>query len=301
LQPGQDLPASTLGGKLHEIVPPRNRILNPNTPWSRYAMGEKNQKNPQPSDSYDGANVGGNRSWGVVDDSCDGIIEAQLVLDGQRHVATTRILSTCPDFAPDRRPFFALSDELADRDSLARAAKDGTTQDRMLEVADLFERVIETASLINLDATRQKLLGENAYYGRKNRRGLPQVRQKSMTRDDVPFVDLTPALLPNAPSVSEPQDPVPYVDVIGMAHRKLADFDTLIDFLRLRPDHVRELVRPPFGRFWQLKPDPAISRIPDSATAGLIVMRLMTCVCPLTCAIQTPFRSRSRGSSTKPS
>ncbi len=256
LQPGQDLPPVTLGGRLHEIVLPENRILNPNTPWSRYAMRQADQHNPAPSDSYDGANVGDNRSWGVVDDSCDGIIEAHLVLGGQRFSATARILSSCPDYAPDRRPFFALADELADRDLPAHTAKSGTMDDRMVEIADLFERVIETASMINLDSTRQKFLGENADFGQENPRGLPKTDERSMTKADVPYVDLAPALLIEGGKVSVPQDQVPRVDAIGVAHRKLADFDTLIDFLRSRPDHIRKLVRPPFGRFWQLKRQP---------------------------------------------
>ena len=74
------------------------------------------QQDPAPSDSYDGANVGDNRSWGVVDDSCDGVIEGQLVVDGRRFVATARVISSCPDFAPDRRPFYSIADDLEDRD-----------------------------------------------------------------------------------------------------------------------------------------------------------------------------------------
>ena len=57
LPPGVALPTETLGGRLHEIVPERNRILNPNTLWSHYIMDERGD-DPQPSDSYDGSQCG---------------------------------------------------------------------------------------------------------------------------------------------------------------------------------------------------------------------------------------------------
>jgi hypothetical protein len=100
LPQGVALPPVTLGGRLHDIVPPENRILNPNTPWSRHIM-DANQDDPQPSDSYDGANVGISRSWGVVDDTCDGIIEAQVVLNNNRHVARSR---ACCRVVPTMHP-----------------------------------------------------------------------------------------------------------------------------------------------------------------------------------------------------
>ena len=159
--PGEALAPVTLGGRLYDIVPEKNRILNSHTPWSSYVMNQREQQDPQPSDSYDGANVGGSRSWGVVDDSCDGIIEARLVIGGARHVATARVLSSCPDFAPDRRPFNSLADDLADRDKPPLIVNEETKEETEREIVDLFERAYETASLINLDAIRMRGIIEN--------------------------------------------------------------------------------------------------------------------------------------------
>jgi hypothetical protein len=64
LQPGEQFPPKTEQGRLHEIVPVQNRILNPNTPWSTYVMDATGQSDPQPSDSYDGADIGNGISWG---------------------------------------------------------------------------------------------------------------------------------------------------------------------------------------------------------------------------------------------
>jgi hypothetical protein len=263
LPPGVALPAKTLGGRLYEIVPEKNRILNPNTKWSRYILNPgSGGDDPQPSDSYDGANVGDNRSWGVVDDTCDGIIEAQVVLNNQRFVATARVFSSCPDFAPDRRPFYSIADDLADRDTtkIELPRVDQTTREEtQAEIADLFERAFETASLFNLDAMRERAIVENS--GSPNYPGMPQIDEGSMTGEDQPPADLTAQFFPRRDSAqSVPQLRLPYAAAAQFAHSPLCDIETLLDFLRRRPDEVKELIRPPFGYFQDIakkkKPGP---------------------------------------------
>jgi hypothetical protein len=251
LEPGEDAPPAALAGRLHQIVPPENRILNGNSAWSHYAMNRPLQMDPAPSDSYDGANVGSNLSWGVVDDTCDGIIEAQLVVDGRRFTAAARVLSTCPDFAPDRRPFYSLADDLQDRD--LSDPPDGSLESMQHEVADFFKRISEAASVINLDATRYKLICENLSQDLPENRNSPQVDFRSLTGKDQPYADLAPALVPDETAAGSPQDWLRFADVARLAHGKLASFDTLMEFLVTRRDHVLRLLRPPFGRFRQLK------------------------------------------------
>jgi hypothetical protein len=258
-QPGEIVARQILPGVLHEIVPERNRILNPNTPWSSYVMNEKGQTDPQPCDSYDGADVGDWRSWGVVDDTCDGIITAQLVVAGQRFVATARVLSGVPDFAPDRRPFVSLAADLADRDL---PPAEVTLEDTTEEIVDLFARVFETAGLMNLDAMRYKAIMININDPPPpNYQGLPQIDEKMMTREDTPYVDLIPKELNSDKIAQESEgvqfEPLPYTEVVKVAHAQLTDLITLKDFLHTRKEHVRKLIRPPYGRFSQLaeKPD----------------------------------------------
>jgi hypothetical protein len=259
LPPGQALDRVTLGGRLHDIVPQENRILNDRTKWTKYVMDAKGQEDPQPSDSYDGANVGDNCSWGVVDDSCDGIIEAQVVIDGVRHVATARVLSSCPDFAPDRRPLNSFADDLADRDKgpIAVDPKDHEQIElTQAEIADLFARAFETASLINLDSNRYRAISENG----SNAASRPQVNSDSMTGKDKPPADLTADLFASAPDPKGGN--LPYTDVAHFRHGELCDVETLLDFLQQHADEVKRLIRPPFGRFEQLarrrgsKPNP---------------------------------------------
>lgn len=268
LPPGLALPGVTLGGRLHEIVPEANRFLNPYTPWSRYIMNERGD-DPQPSDSYDGTNVGLNRSWGVVDDTCDGIIEAQVVIKGRRYVATTRIFSSCPDYAPDRRPFYSVADDLADRDLPPLEITPATISDTQREIADLFVRAFETASLFNLDAMRERAVVENAGEAGANQ-NLPHTDDRSMTAADrgideseagfktPPYADLTADLFPHPPQekVDVPGFQLPYSAAAQFKHAALCDIETLLDVLMARGDRVKHLVRPPFGRFRELSKHP---------------------------------------------
>jgi hypothetical protein len=262
LPPGEALPKETLGGRLHDIVPERNRILNPHTPWSRYVMDAVDQQDPLPSDSYDGANVGSSRSWGVVDDSCDGIIEARVVIKGERYVARARVLSSCPDFAPDRRPFNSLADDLADRDLKPVDVSDDTKRQTEREIVDLFQRAYETASLINLDAIRTRGIMENIYWAGRQYPRAPHINYLSMTAGDkVPgkqyYSSITAQLFKRPPAPNVPAqppilanvDPVPYSTTARFVHGPLCDIDTLLDTLVLEYQRIQRLIRPPFDRF----------------------------------------------------
>jgi len=233
-------------------------------------MDAKGQADPQPSDSYDGADIGDGASWGVVDDTCDGVIQAQLVVWGTRLVATTRVTSSSPDFAPDRRPFFSLADDLADRDLDPLPPIDQhTAPETEEEVADLFQRALETARMLSLDGTRYHAINNNqSDPPPKNYPNLPQMDARSMSKADVPdnwhkpFPDELIAnnnFPPTRASWSTREEPLPYSDVAKEAHEPLADIDVLIDFLQTRANFVRRLVRPPWGRFCQLDVDPGLA------------------------------------------
>lgn len=278
--PGEALPSVTLGGRLHDIVPETNRILNPNTSWSTYINYASRQQDPQPADSYDGANVGRQRSWGVVDDSCDGIIEARLVIHGVRYVARARVLSSCPDFAPDRRPLYSLADDLADRDLQLPIVDKTTKEETEREIVDLFERAYETASLINLDATRFRGIIENLGGDRLPDRFPPHMNFLSMTEADKArkkeYAEVTADLFkkpkgdPNIPHPPDERkmDPVPYSTAARFVHGPLCDIDTLLDTLVVDSERIRKLIRPPFGRISELaRSDPEFRNPRDTRAA----------------------------------
>jgi hypothetical protein len=261
LPPGYALPPSTLSGPIHEIVPSENRILNGGTPWSTYVMATVDkQQDPQPSDSYDGANTGENISWGVVDDTCDGVIEADLVIRGERFLAHARVFSSCPDYAPDRRTFYSFADELADRD-LQAALPDRPTEQDLAEagvaVGDLFQRVFELASVVNLAATRNHGILENSGSDVKNPKWLPKIGPETMTKEDTPFAKLIAELAPPTAGLDgASSNPELYASVAALAHARLSDVETLLDFLASDPARIQQMLRPPFGRFSELPERP---------------------------------------------
>jgi len=238
------------------IIRPENRMLNPDTSWTSYDGSYARFLNPEPSDTYDGAGIGNGISWGIVDDTCDGTIDAILVIGLQRFQATARIFVGPPDYAPDRRPFVSLADDLVDRDH-GTQDEDQVTQ---AEIADLFQRIFETVSLTNLDNTRSRHLRENRGNGftsgvqrLPDGRLLPAVNNDSMTDADRPFARRTAEELPDQPS---PQRPLRYVDLANSTHAALADVDALEQFLRENAEHMRLLLRPPYGSLRELPAQP---------------------------------------------
>jgi hypothetical protein len=257
-------------GRTYDIVAAANRILNPDATWLRYRLGDKGSPEtsgyfyPFPPDSYDGAgqhpgpneaadgrDQGSEQSWGVVDDTCDGVITAHLVINGQQLSATARICVGPPDYAPDRRFFVSIADDLADRDLELITAQTMQTDIAGTQrgLADLFQRVWETASLSNLDAIRERALADNA--NAPAVKGLPAVDQNSMRPKDKPWADAN--VKANIPPTDEPSDELIFTRLIELAHAPLADQDALIDFFSQHADRLRAMVRPAYGDFDQLQ------------------------------------------------
>ena len=225
-------------GRVHEIVPEENRFLNENSTWSKYSMVTGVFEDPQPQDGYDGADNLDNRSWAVVDDTCDTLIEAWCVVQGRRLTAQARSFSGPQDFAPDRRPFLSLQDDLEDRDFVPVPEDDGVLRS---EVIELFRRIFETANLINLDDHRQRGLSDNVGYQGDHvvpTKGLPKTGPESMTAFDKPYVDRAPPLMPGQ-IVSDYADldnhsRLPYSEVPTFVHSQFQDGVVLMDFLKRR-------------------------------------------------------------------
>jgi hypothetical protein len=243
-------------GRMHEVVKLENRILSGDSAWTRFIGAVPGQTDPQPGDNYDGAACGTQRSWGVVDDTCDGIIEAHLVVGPrrQRLSAYARVTVGAPDYAPDRRTFVSLADDLQDRESGQDVPP--MTED---EVADLFKRVWETASQINVDAERYRAVRWQPLQDPP-----PLTDLGSMTAADGDFVRVA-RLMPRLPpeQAGVPSDLLDYADNAATAHSRHASKYELISFLRTDPGHVRRLVRPPYGRFRQLQVTPAAAPNPE--------------------------------------
>jgi hypothetical protein len=239
----------------HMMVKPENRILNPQSPWTQYNADETRFLSPQPSDTYDGSDIDQERSWGVVDDTCDVLVECDLVIDGVRIQAQSRIAAGPPHFAPDRRPFVSLADDLKDRDEPLPGGTTTLTQGESQEdlehrINDLFQRALEVAGLVNVDANRNRAIRTNGDSTLVP--GTPHTDNLMMTTSDVPYANLTATDWQSVPHAR-----LPLSDFVQEAHGPLADLDSMVIKLREEAARIRLMIRPPYGYFRQLPTVPA--------------------------------------------
>jgi hypothetical protein len=162
--------------------------------------------------------------------------------------AHANIFVAPPDFGPDRRPFLSLADELDDRggDSTSRSAA-LTSGDRELWVQDLFERVYETVSLLNLDHFQNERsirlrgsqeLRSKAIPGDK----LATPRNHAMTNRDKLRNDQEDRI----PARSDVER-LPLSEHAKTRHRLLQDIDALKKLVENNPKRLQELIRAPFA------------------------------------------------------
>jgi hypothetical protein len=241
-----------------------NAFLDPRAGWFGARMSAQLQAVIQPADTYDGSEQTRNDdgpALGVVDDTCEARIEVTLALRGGAPMkAVANVFAGPPDFAPDRRPFLSLADELNDRaaDATARnAAMSAADLDAWVE--DLFERIYETVSLLNVDHWRSErgltLTGNRLRAAPIAGDGVPQPRQALGGQDAMRNPDLTIA----APTAD---DPLPLSTHARMRHRTLADLQSLRDFIAQNPDRLAQLVRQPFEIERQEGGDATTMRMP---------------------------------------
>jgi hypothetical protein len=246
-----DAPSGSI--RQFEIVPARNRILNPAASWPRFRP-TSDLEQPEPADTFDGVvdlpsgNLGG-RSWGIVDDTCDLIISVVVEIGPQRFTATGRATVAPPDFAPDRRPFMSLADDLADRELPSLTKDQIASPVTVAEIADLFQRVFETVSLTNLDALRGNMLRDQIA---AKPDPVPHTDKRSMTAADRPLADQIPQILEST-AVDER---LQCAQIAHDVHSEIADIDNMIALFRTQSERIRHLLRPPYARVADLPETP---------------------------------------------
>jgi hypothetical protein len=212
-------------------LPAERLVLDPAAAWCVYiAPGGSSSPdtNTQPPSLFafeDVENVS-ERALGLVDDMCDGLIECTL--PGVT-AAAARVVVTPPDYAPDRRPFVSLADDLkdrVDRDDVLDRAYVGDARTRM-EIHDLMERVFETVGLLNADFTN-----EYAGYWNENEVQASGPRARRVIR---PF--------PQFDFIGE--DPLPLTARARDRHRRFAALEVFETILREHPALLSTIVREP--------------------------------------------------------
>ena len=221
-----------------------NAFLDPDAGW----FGARTQPFVVPGDTYDVRNRAQTTgaSLGVVDDTCEARIEVLLALPGSSRPLRALANAFCgpPDFGPDRRPFLSAADELNDRsaDAAARSTAMTRTQ-RDAWVEDLFERVYETVSLLNIDFYRAlrgiEQLSPDRLRPTPIAEGLSDPRRAMGGRDALRNELFT------VDAVSDNQ-PLPLSEHARSRHRVLSDLQELRKFLAQSPGRLQALVRGPF-------------------------------------------------------
>lgn len=270
LPPGAFEPPMTEYGNIQKMTRKENRILSSDSPWVGFNFRTDNTpKWPTPMDSYDGARVGSGNGWGLIDDTCDLTLKAEMSVAGKHHVARARSFAGPPDFAPDKRPMYSIKDELEDRDLPPAEFDKQKTPD---DVLDLFRRIFETASLMNLDQRRSWALAGNAQLLSQSDpddpdwdNGItPRVGPRSMRESDKPLADLVPNYTPGQGDTVKPKsgdnDRLPYTQVVQQVHARMCDSPVLRAFLARDPNRVRQIVRPPFGYVSELPKIPGVQQ-----------------------------------------
>jgi hypothetical protein len=244
---------------MHTIVPEENRILNPNASWPRYNVDTAKNNFPLPGAIYDGyADLDtGDVCLGVVDDACDAVITASLspyFEDAQPPAPTAyaRVLCGPPHFAPDRRHLYSFVEDLADRDPGSLHQSELTPGIWLEAVSDLFRRIWETASTVNLD--RHRTLNLSLNKGQRNISNFPAIHETSMTGIDrvnrsnmmsARFIALAGQdegdVATGAPLLSK-------AEYARMRHAELSVPRVLLEYMVQNPRHFREILRPPFRR-----------------------------------------------------
>ena len=237
----------TVGGTFFPRVPASNAFLDGSAGWLN---AEGMRALIAPADTFDGAEQASRRSLGIVDDTCEVRITVTLdrsQIGRDRLEAHANIFSGPPDFAPDRRPFVSLADDLNDRSSpqaITQRDKDLTDALRDRWVEDLFERAFETISLMNVDLWRNAR-GALLEAGQQRPEPIPDDKYPDPTR----AMGSSDALRDGDIAIEAPSGDIrlPLSDRARDRHRGLSDIVALKNFIRENPARLRALVRGPFS------------------------------------------------------
>ena len=119
---GPPAAAQVVAGAPAPAVPVSRAFLDPGAGWFEAPRSNRTV----PADTVDETQNG--LSLGVVDDACDARLVAELTLAAGPMRARANISVGPPQYAPDRRPFLSLADEINDRQHDARRDQPSRTR-----------------------------------------------------------------------------------------------------------------------------------------------------------------------------
>lgn len=212
-------------------------FLDPAAGW----FGAARSARVVPADTVDEQAAG--RSLGVVDDTCDVTVTAQLTVGISTMRARANVPVGPPHFAPDRRPFLSLADELNDRDHDPARDTAMAEAERSAWVEDLFERIYETVALFDVDfwrSARARDLAVDEQRAAIAGDGVPDPARSMGGRDRLRDPEIA------VPARSD-IEPLPLSARARERHRTLSDLSELVPWVLSHPGRLEQLVRRPFA------------------------------------------------------
>jgi hypothetical protein len=238
------------GSRSHVIVRPEHAFLNQDAGW--YGVHGNSSGLLEPYDTYDGAERDAGMSLGIVDDTCEARVQITLRWARTPDRARPDLTAHCnvwvgpPDFAPDRRPFLSVADEINDRQSIdvvRRRDAELNVVDLDAWVQDLFEKAYEVVSLMNVDFWRNRrasplvnvdaaIAGDQVGEGEEESRSMSSVDPLRNKEFAVP--------------ASSELEPLPLSEHARTRHRALSDVEALKEFIVQHPGRLEKLLRVAF-------------------------------------------------------
>lgn len=108
------------------------------------------RKATNPAQIYAGKSTadGNQISYGYLDDECDGIVEVEMEIGGEKLSAYARIAAGPPTFAPDSMPVRTVGDEL-EQAMFGPDLDEPLTEQEISDVREIVRRALETVRLMN--------------------------------------------------------------------------------------------------------------------------------------------------------
>jgi len=198
-----------------------NLILNDDAAWCTLTLENGDSRTiPVAQFAYQKGPMNVLNSLGLIDDFSEGTLTCRLKNNGVELLAEARVVVSPADFVPDRRHVVTLADVFKDRSE--RKDLQGLYDNLPIiqmsqDVLDIFERIWETAGLMNIDAMNTKF---------------QEPGTNNPPFDKIPFLD---------------RFTLPLTERAREIHRRLKTLEVLEDYFREIKERVEIASEPGFA------------------------------------------------------
>ena len=212
-------------------IPKEQLFLNRHSTWVGF-LPSSDDPRTNPGGLYAGEGIDPGASLGMVDDVCDAIISCSIP-GSDIAAGFARVTVSPPDYAPDRRHLITIADALKDHTDRADVSEAGyvAAESTEVEIQDLFERILETMGLMNVDVF--------------NNRVDVQENPATAFARGIPYKPTDHYAFPPEPSLTG--ESFPLTQRGRQAHRRMLSIEIIQDLIREKPGLIEQWIRPPGG------------------------------------------------------